>query len=160
VLYVDSSALAKRCVHELGSAQLNAKIDKAASTNQPVLTSVLSFAEIHAAFARLLKAGAGMSVAAHHLSVIRFNADWRTYLTPVDLSAEVLRFIPNLVMKYSLRGSDGVHLASANWMREQFGAAKSYGKVRVSSVFATADKQLARAAESEQFQVFDPESGL
>jgi len=52
VLYLDSSALIKRYQNEQGTEALNARLRQEARDLRSVFTSVLTYAEIHAAFAR------------------------------------------------------------------------------------------------------------
>jgi len=117
VLYADSSVLVKRYLQERGSEKLNAKIAKAAEGYQRVLTSVLTFAEVHTALARKLQEKPSLRAAEYHWATTRFNSDWRTYLTRVELIPEVLDFIPDLAKRHFLKASDAVHLASALWFR-------------------------------------------
>ncbi len=157
MLYMDSSALVKRYLEERGSAKLNAKITEEARARRRVLTSVLSFAEMHAAMARKLRERPPLQAAQYHWATARFDSDWRNYLTRVDLTTLVLDLIPDLVKRHFLKGSDAVHLASALWVRESSEFDKVKGISSETMIFATSDKQLARAAEYEQLEVFDPE---
>ena len=154
MVYVDSSALVKRYLEERGSDKLNERITE---SRHRVLTSVLSFAEVHAALARKLRERPPLRAAEYHWATARLDSDWRTYLTRVDLTTVVLDLIPDLVKRNSLRGSDAVHLASALWFRESLEFDKVKGTSPETIIFATSDKQLARAAQYEQLEVFNPE---
>jgi predicted nucleic acid-binding protein len=90
------------------------------------------------------------------LAVRRFSSDWGTYLTKVPLSPEILDLILGLVNKHYLRGSDAVHLASALWVGQRVEPSISLSASRP-LVFATSDKQLAKVAQLEQLNLFDPE---
>jgi predicted nucleic acid-binding protein len=157
VLYADSSALVKRYLEERGSDKLNARIAHVTRARHRVLTSVLSFAEVHAAMARKLRERPPLQATEYYWATARLDSDWRTYLTRVDLTAVVLDLIPDLVKRHFLRGSDAVHLASALWVRGSLESDKVKGISPETMIFATSDKQLARAAEYEQLEVFDPE---
>jgi uncharacterized protein len=157
VLYADSSALIKRYLEERGTKKLNAKIDKTTSAFHSVLTSVLSYAEIHAALARKLN-DRTLRATEYHGAATRFDSDWKTYLTTVELSPVVLALVPDLVKRHPLKGSDAVHLASAIWVRQSVRLGKTQKSLLESLVFATSDKQLGRAAEKEQLQVYGPEA--
>jgi len=157
VLYADSSALIKRYLEERGTEKLNAKIDKSTSAFHSVLTSLLSYAEIHAALARKLNEKT-LRATEYHWAATRFNSDWKTYLTRVELSPVVLALVPGLVKRHLLKGADAVHLASAIWVRQSVQLGKMQKSLSESLVFATSDKQLGRAAAKEQLQVFDPEA--
>ena len=156
MLYADSSALVKRYLEEHGSDKLNAKIAGATKASHRVLTSVLSFAEVHAAMARKLRERT-VRATEYHWATARFDSDWRTYLTRVDLTTAVLTLIPDLVKRHSLKGSDAIHLASALWVRDSLESVGVKGTLAETLIFATSDKQLARAAEYEQLEVFDPQ---
>ena len=157
MLYTDSSALVKRYLEERGSNELNAKIAQTTRARHRVLTSVLSFAEVHAAMARKLRERPALKATEYHWATARFDSDWKTYLTRVDLTTAVLTLIPDLVKRHFLRGSDAIHLASALWVRESLEFGKAKGTSAETLIFATSDKQLARAAEYEQLEVFNPE---
>jgi hypothetical protein len=160
VLYADSSALVKRYLEERGSDELNAKITEVTKARHRVLTSVLSFAEVHAAMARKLRGRPPLRATEYHWVTARFDSDWRTYLTRVELTTSVLNLIPDLVKRHFLRGSDAIHLASALRIRESIESVGAKGTLAETMIFATSDKQLARAAEYEQLEVFDPEDTL
>lgn len=157
MLYADSSALVKRYLEERGSKELNAKLEKTIRALHPVLTSVLTFAEVHAALARKLDERPPLRATEYHWATTRFDSDWRTYLTRVELTPAVLDLIPDLVRKYFLKGSDAVHLATALWVRNFLEIDKLQKSLPEPLIFATSDKRLTNAAEREQFEVFDPE---
>jgi predicted nucleic acid-binding protein len=155
VLYVDSSVLVKRYIREIGTDALNLKMQRALRADVPVLTSVLTYAEIHATLARRLKEQL-LRVAEYHAATKRFDSDWRTYLSRVDLLQVVLDLVPELVKKYPLKGADAIHLASAQWATYAVQTGKA---TRPSNevVFATTHKQLAEAAKAEMFETFNPQ---
>jgi len=120
------------------------------------LTSFLTYAEIHAVFSRKLRDGS-LLTAEHHLAVTRFDSDWKTYFVRVELSHVVLTLVRDLVGKHPLKASDAIQLASASWAIQPTRTRGGRKGTQRSAVFATADKQLATAAEYEQFEVFNPE---
>lgn len=157
MLYLDSSVLVKRYLEERGSDKLIAKISIGKGTFPRVLTSVLSFAEVHSALARKLQERPPLRATEYHWATTRFNSDWRTYLTRVELIPDVLDLIPGLVKRHLLKGSDGVHLASALWVRQRLELDKIQHPLPEPLIFSTSDKRLARAAEYEGLEVFNPE---
>lgn len=157
MLYADSSVLVKRYLEQPGSDKLAAKIAQTLKARQRVLTSVLSFAEVHAAFARKLDERPPLRASEYRWATTRFNSDWRTYLTRVELSVGVLDLIPDLVKKHFLKGADAVHLASALWVSQRFELDRIQEPSPGQLIFATSDRRLARAAEYERFELFDPE---
>ena len=155
MLYVDSSVLVKRYVREIGTDALNLRMERALAADAPILTSVLTYAEIHATLARRLKEQL-LRVAEYHAATTRFDSDWRTYLSQVDLLQVVLNLIPELVKKYPLKGADAIHLASALWAAYAVQTGKTTKPTSV-VVFATSDKRLAEAAKAEMFETFNPQ---
>ncbi len=157
MVYADSSALIKRYLEEPGTEHLNEMFDSAAAVLRPIATSALSYAEIHAALARKLK-DKTLRATDFHWAVARFKSDWKTCLTIVELSPKVLAVVPDLVKRHPLTGSDAVQLASAVWLRDSQKLGKEWQGTGGGFVFATSDKQLARAAEEEEIKVFNPEA--
>ena len=155
MLYVDSSALIKRYLQESGSKQINARIEQNTKLVLPVITSVLTYAEIHTALARKLK-DRTLPVIEHHRAASRFESEWKTYLGRIELKPGVLAIVANLVKKHPLKTADAIHLASAISINRQLHAGKEKGS-SLEFIFATSGQQLSRAAEKESFQVFNPE---
>ena len=156
MLYVDSSALIKHYIREVGSDDLNAKLTAASAHHPGVFISVVGYAEILATFARRLRENPRLKRQAELLRK-QFRDDWLFELTRVELAVGVLLFIPGLVDKYPLKGSDAIHLASALWLRDALRLGKEFGQADRSLTFASADKQLNRAALAEGLEVFDPQ---
>lgn len=157
MLYVDSSALTKRYLQETGSSELDIKLGEAAKAKDPVVTSLLTYAEIHAVLGRKLRDGS-LSATGYHSAVIRFDADWRAYFVLVEVAQPVLGLVRDLVRRHPLKAADAVQLASALWVAQSTrlrGTQKGPQRVEV---FVTADRQLASAADYEQFEVFNPET--
>jgi uncharacterized protein len=156
VLYLDSSALSKRYLKETGWQELAHKVQETTSKKQRVLTSVVTYAELHAALGRKLRDGS-MLPAEHHWATTYFEADWRTYLSLIEVSQAVLSFIPDLVKRHPMKGSDATHLASAIWAADSLQRRGSRSLGRSSLLFATSDRQLVAAAKTERLEVFNPE---
>jgi predicted nucleic acid-binding protein len=158
VLYLDSSALFKRYQKEQGTEALNSRLRKEARGLRSVFTSVLTYAEIHAAFARrarekLLSAGEAAAVQDE------FDADWALSIGPIELGTAVLASVRNLVRAFPLRGADAIHLASALWLRDMAGVRMKTDQYTGPVVFVSSDQQLAKAAAKSHLEVFNPETG-
>ena len=153
MLYFDSSALIKHYVQEKGSDGVGRRLREEENASRLVFTSVLSFAEIHAALARRAK---DRSLAAGQFIRARanFDSDWVSGLTAIDLGPEILSIVRNSVEQFALRGADMVHLASAMWLRNAGVAARSGDRI----IFLSSDRLLVKAAASSGFEVFDPEA--
>jgi predicted nucleic acid-binding protein len=158
VLYLDSSALFKRYQNEQGTKALNARLRKEAKGLRSVFTSVLTYAEIHAAFARrarerLLSPKEAVAVQDE------FDADWALSISPIELGTGVLLFVRGLVREFPLRGADAIHLASALWLRDMAKLGMKVDQYTGPLVFVSSDQQLAKAAAKSHLEIFNPETG-
>ena len=154
MLYLDSSALFKHYVNEAGSDALRAKITSESSQSGALFSSVLSYAEIHSAFAK--KARKKLLTARELRRARRqFESDWAFGISIVPLDAGVLASVRDSVSRFPLSGADAVQLASALWLRNSLQAAKSgIGNL----IFGTSDERLLKAALGYGLQVFNPET--
>jgi uncharacterized protein len=134
MIYLDTSALIKRFVAEVGSETVDDLIGKSG----PVMIAKIGFAEVHAGLKRKQREGA-LSGQDYALSVRQFEADWVHYHR-IDLLDDILQLARDLIQQHPLRGFDAIHLASALSAKRATGEDLS---------FAAADTRLLRAAESE-----------
>jgi predicted nucleic acid-binding protein len=155
VLYFDSSALIKHYVREKGTEEVRKNLRDEEDASRPVFTSVLTFAEIHAALARRAK---DRSLSSNEFIRARtnFDSDWVTGFSTVDLVPGVLSIVRNTVDRFALRGADMVHLASAIWLRDTAFATRSGSQL----FFLSSDKLLAKAAAGCGLEIFNPEIKL
>jgi len=156
VLYFDSSALIKRYVREGGTELVDRKIRGEESARRPLLSSALTFAEIHRALASRRRDGS-LSESAFDIARQGFERDWNAVITVIDLGSEVLDFIPHLVERFTLKSSDAVHIASALWVRNRSGLGPRYGQHIADVTFATADSALTKVAKEQNFEVLNPQ---
>lgn len=157
MLYVDSSALLKHYVQEVGSEALNAKLQEHSRYTPGVLISDIGYAEVLATFARRLRETPLLIAETKRLEA-EFQYDWLFRLTRVELDVGVLGFIHDLVRKYPLRGADAIHLASALWLRDTLKLNTNMRLAGGPLIFATSDNQLKNAARLVGLDVFDPEA--
>lgn len=156
MLYVDSSALVKHYVREVGTNVLKAKLQEHSRYTPGVLISNVGYAEILATFARRLRDNPSLTAETSRLET-EFQYDWLFRLTHVELDVGVLGYIHDLVRKNPLRGVDAIHLASALWLRDTL---KLNSEMRLAGgplIFGTSDNQLKNAARRVGLEVFDPE---
>jgi predicted nucleic acid-binding protein len=154
VLYLDSSALAKKYIREKGSEAIQQKITAQTGAEAIAFTSVLTYAEILAAFTRRAKEG---TLSSREVRRARqdFETDWAVGLAPLTLDSSVLLLVRDVLLHFSLKGSDAIHLASALWLRD---AARTGTSGRASKlIFATSDTRLGNAAVDRNLEVFNPE---
>lgn len=152
MLYLDSSALVKRYVQEEGSKAVTSRFDR----KEAIYTSVLSFAEVHAAIGRKYRDGE-LSATEKGKLVDEFQTDWLFSLNILELTITTMLALPSICEQYSLKASDAVHLSAAVWLKDAIRLrAKGFdvgGKV---VEFGVSDRQLGEAALKCGFQLFIP----
>jgi uncharacterized protein len=136
IVYLDTSVLVAAYV-EAHSSEKAHKLRRSAR----VATSILSYAEALGVFGVLMRTGALSRRAAVKIES-QFLSDWND-IHCVKLERRLLPEVRRLISTYSLKGADAIQLASASLVaRSLAGAGMDYR-------FASADRQLARAAENE-----------
>jgi predicted nucleic acid-binding protein len=139
ILYLDSSALAKRYLSEEGSVE----VEKLLVGAERVGTSIVSRVEVVAALGRARRQKLLDDQPAARLRTL-FAGHWPS-LVRLSLSETTVQRADGLAWELGLRGYDAVHLASALAWREA---------IMDSPVFATFDKALAKAARTQGFDVW------
>ena len=144
--FLDSSALAKLFVAELGSAQL-VDLIKPLLTAQVVI-STLAIVEVHSAIRRRERAGQLSSQhAAEALVMLPAEA---AAMTEQPISTQVIETARQVLDRHPLRSLDAIQLASGLVAR----ASNNTSNI----VFVASDRVLLSAARAEGFQVWDPEN--
>ena len=135
-LYLDTSALAKLYLREAESAQ----ILELASTSEQLTSSWLAYPETFAALAkaRRTRRASAKQVAQHQA---QFQALWDGMIQ-VEPAPALLKRAAQFADGFELRGSDAVHLASA----EALSLALARAKEPIDVVFVSFDEQLNKAA--------------
>jgi predicted nucleic acid-binding protein len=136
ILYLETSNLVKLYVKEKDSGAVRESVEAA----DVVATSVLSYAEARAAFARKLREK-GISADAHRSVKNALDRDWPSFFV-MNVSTGTAKTAGDLAEKHCLRGFDALHLAAAAELRAA-GAA--------SLRFSSADARLREAALAEGF---------
>ena len=131
IVYLDASALVKRYIAERGSEETIALT----ADSDVTATSIVSRAEVAAAFAKAVRAGLVKDDVARNAQR-RFAGDWPD-LARVSLTEAVVERAERLAWEHGLRGYDAVQLASAVTWQESVGE---------EIVLATFDRQLWEAA--------------
>jgi predicted nucleic acid-binding protein len=134
ILYLDTSALVKLYVRELGSARVRRAVTKA----EQVGTSRVAYPEARAAFARRSREGM-LGARALRRAVAALEADLPS-LVVVECGGSLARRAGELAERRALRGFDAIHLASALDLRDLSG-----GEVR----FLAFDDRLNAGAMAE-----------
>lgn len=131
IVYVDASALVRRYVTEVGSADVNALTAGAAA----VATALVTRAEIASALARAVRAGVLDDVGGRRAQR-RFSREWPDIMR-VPVTETLVARAEALAWAHGLRGYDAVQLASALTWQDALGQ---------EILLATFDRQLWEAA--------------
>ena len=133
ILYLDSSALVKRYIREVGSAQ----VEDLVARSDIIGTSLVSRAEVAAALARAVRRGMLPRDQAE-AALLVFRAQWPR-LARLQLTEPLLVRADALAWDYGLRGYDAIHLAAALFWQET---------LRVPVTLATFDQELWQAGQA------------
>ncbi len=139
ILYLDASALVKRYVAEPGSQEVIAVTAEAAA----VATSLVSRAEVAAAFARAVRLGILDDRAGRRVRR-RFGREWPDIIR-VPVTEAVVARADALAWDHGLRGYDAVQLAAALAWQDAIGQ---------DVVLATFDRQLWEVAPQAGLQAW------
>ena len=108
--YLDTSALVKLLILEVGSAELSIALAGAA-TEKMLASSQISYVEARAAIARRERESTA-SMAACAMARHQLEEDWPAYAV-VDVTPTLVRLAAEYAEAFALRGFDAVQLASA-----------------------------------------------
>ena len=152
MLYLDTSVLVKRYFQEVGSKVVNSRFER----GEIIYTSVLTFAEVHAAIGRKYRVGE-LNTKEKKMLIDEFQADWFFSLNILELTTVTMIALPSVCEQYSLRASDAVHLSAAFWLKDAIRIrAKGFEDSGNVVEFGVSDGQLGKAALKCGFQVFNP----
>lgn len=105
-LYLDTSSLIKLFIEEPGGDDVRQDLSEAAA----VATSLITYAEARATFARLRQSG-NITPDGFQSAKRDFEADWAEYLV-IEPTLELCRAAGELAERYHLRGCDSIQLAT------------------------------------------------
>jgi len=147
-VYVDTSALVKRYVPEVGSAWVRRTL--ARPTVQVIYTSAVAQPEVLSALQRKVRAGQLTAAEAlRRAQRVTTHFTWRYRL--LTITPDVLTQACALVQAYPLRAFDALHLACALAARQRL---QQHGAPGLP--FVAADAALLAAAAAEGFLVDNP----
>ncbi len=146
--FCDTSALVKRYVSEIGSAWLMATIHP--NLKQRIYIAQITIVEIVSAITRREKGGSTTPQEALN-ALNQFEQDWKTEITIIDLSANLVNDAVALARKHALRGYDAVQLAT---VLEVHNERMALGLSPLTLL--SADTDLNAAAAAEGLTVDDP----
>jgi len=138
-LYLDSSALVKRYVFEVGTEGVLAEVAAAEMAG----SSLVTFAEVNASLARMAGAG-NLDAGEAEQARAAFRSHWADFAR-VPLTEALARHAADLAWRHRLRGYDAVQLAAAlSWQ----------GSLGFPVVMATFDRELWRASKDSGLTVW------
>lgn len=117
-------------------------------TDGPVGTATIAYAEMYSGLTRRHRDG-DLSATDYTNACEQFERDWTGYLR-IRLDDDVLGAARHVIQRHGLRGFDGIHLASALTLQNQWDQ---------TVVVVAADQRLLRAAAVEGLATLDVETG-
>lgn len=146
--FLDSSALVKRYVPEMGSSWIQSIT--APNTGNYIAIARLAWVEVFSAFARRQREG---SLSSDELDIIvqKFRNDFATQYQVIEVDQILFESAGELVIQYPLRAYDAIQLASA--LRLQYNLAQT---TNIQLIFMTADVRLINIAQSESLVTDNP----
>ena len=147
--FLDTSALVKRYVPEIGSDWILSITDPA--TDNHLAISQITWVEVHSALARRLRDGS-LSAQRFDLIVQKVREDFENEYRVIDVDRTLIETATELVMQHPLRAYDSVQLASA--LRFQSTTLLSQPETRL--IFISADNRLLDIAQSEGLATDNP----
>ncbi len=148
--YLDTSALVKRYVREVGTAWVTALTDP--RSGNTIATERLTGPEAIAALYRKARAGE-VTVSDALAAAGRFRVHWQGHYAVMEVTEAIAGLAMDLAERHGLRGYDAVHLAIALTL---------YREVVTLNLppltFISADRSQLRAAQVEGVLVDDPNS--
>ena len=136
--FLDSSALIKRYVPEIGSDWVQTLA--ATYTGNPLLIARITWVEVRSALARRAREGS-LTIGDVNLIVQGFRSDLNNQYQVIDLDIALAEAAGQLVNQYPLRAYDAVQLASALRIQPAFAPTTS-----TPLIFLTADVRLLSIA--------------
>jgi predicted nucleic acid-binding protein len=149
---LDSSAIVKRYVQEVGTAWVQAILDPDAKHR--LYAARIASVEVVSAFVRRAKSG-GMTAPNAARAVQQFRHEFPSLFRVIEITPSVIQDAINLVEKHALRGYDAVQLAAVlqvNVLQTSFGLPDI--------ILISSDTGLNAAAQSEGLNVVDPNQFL
>ena len=142
MIYLDSSALVKRYLHEDGTDVIQSLL----RDTEVFATSKLTYPEILSAFRKKHRVG---EIKRKTLEAVidKFENDWEKIFV-IEFHNELLPGVKKLIEKYPLRGADALHLASALWLDDT---------LKMGLTFVASDIGLLNAARSEALKILNPQ---
>ena len=148
VYYVDTSALSKRYLTEIGSAWLRTQLDP--STGCTIFIARVTSVELFAALSRRERGGA-ISATEANIARTLFQTDLNLEYQVIEITKELANRAMMLAHRHGLRGYDAMQLAGALQVNDLY---RSWGQPIITLL--SSDAELNTAAIVESLLVEDP----
>ncbi len=151
--YLDTSALVKYYIPEVGSCWVTALIDTLSDQEtwmHEMTMTELVLVEVAAALAKRCRMG-DISTEERARTLAQFSRDCHNRYTVVELQRGTIELATDLTQRHPLRACDALHLATALQLDH---ALRSVSGTAL--IFVSADDQLCQAAEAEGLKAENP----
>ena len=148
IYFLDSSALIKRYVVEIGSPWIKTLTDS--QTGNSLLLVRITWVEVLSAFARRQREG-GITAAEVAALIAKFRSEFNSRYRVIEVDLALVERAGELIVQYPLRAYDAVQLASA--LRVQ-SLLTSMPETQL--IFVSADNRLLNIAQSAGLAIDNP----
>ena len=148
IYFLDSSALIKRYVVEIGSPWIKTLTDS--QTGNSLLLVRITWVEVLSAFARRQREG-GITAAEVAAVIAKFRSEFNSRYRVIEVDLALVERAGELIVQYPLRAYDAVQLASA--LRVQ-SLLTSMPETQL--IFVSADNRLLDIAQSAGLAIDNP----
>ncbi|MEG4071050.1 type II toxin-antitoxin system VapC family toxin [Microcoleus sp. Pol14C2] len=148
IYFLDSSALIKRYVVEIGSPWIKTLTDS--QTGNSLLVVRITWVEVLSAFARRQREG-GITAAEVAALIAKFRSEFNSRYRVIEVDLALVERAGQLIVQYPLRAYDAVQLASA--LRVQ-SVLTSMPETQL--IFVSADNRLLDIAQSAGLAIDNP----
>lgn len=148
IYFLDSSALIKRYVVEIGSPWIKTLTDS--QTGNSLLLVRITWVEVLSAFARRQREG-GINAAEVAALIQNFRSEFNSRYRVIEVDEALVERAGELIVQYPLRAYDAVQLASA--LRVQ-SVLRSIPETQL--IFVSADNRLLDIAQSAGLAIDNP----
>ena len=148
IYFLDSSALIKRYVVEIGSPWIKTLTDS--QTGNSLLLVRITWVEVLSAFARRQREG-GINAAEVAALIQKFRSEFNSRYRVIEVDEALVERAGELIVQYPLRAYDAVQLASA--LRVQ-SVLRSMPETQL--IFVSADNRLLNIAQSAGLAIDNP----
>jgi predicted nucleic acid-binding protein len=149
--FIDSSALVKRYVSEIGTAWVRSLTDT--SSKNVIIINRITSIEVVAALARRAKSGS-LSASDANYAISRFKSELVTHFRITDLTAILANQAISVAQTRQLRGYDALQLATALFVYDELVGVSV--PTSPTYVLISADNELNNAATLEGLTVDNP----